>query len=236
MKVNRSRRTAVLALMSMIGASALAEWARPTIKLSDAYKNFKLDDVFPKAFGDWILDASMPVVVPPPDQQAMLDKIYNQTLARTYVNRQGARIMLSVAYGGDQSDGLTVHVPDVCYVAQGFKVGRERDSQMDVGNGFVIPIRVLEATLGGRIEAITYWVMMGNEATVSNAQRRLVSIRYGLRRLIPEGMLIRVSSINPNMDQALELQRVFVRDMVAAIDPGQRARVVGEVSLKPNHG
>lgn len=236
MSANRGRRTAVVALLGMAGASALAEWARPTIKVSDAYKNFKIDDIFPKTFGDWTVDAAMPVVVPPPDQQAMLDKIYNQTLARTYVNRQGARIMLSVAYGGDQSDGLTVHVPDVCYVAQGFKVGRERDSQMDVSNGFTIPIRVLEATLGGRIEAITYWVMMGNEATISNAQRRLVSIRYGFRRLIPEGMLIRVSSINPNMDQALALQGVFIRDMVAAIEPSQRIRVVGEVSLNPNHG
>ena len=231
-----SRRTAVLALLGMTGAAAAAEWARPTIKISDSYKNFKIAEVFPASFAGWTIDTSMPVVLPPPDQQAMLDKIYNQTLSRTYVNRDGYRIMLAVAYGGDQSDGLTVHVPDVCYVAQGFKVAKEHDSQMDVGNGFVIPVRVLEATLGGRIEPITYWVMMGNQATVSNAERRWLSIRYGLRRLIPEGMLIRVSSISADMDQALEAQRGFIRDMVAAISPSQRSRVVGEVSLNRNQG
>lgn len=234
--MNPSRRTAIVALASMVGAAAAAEWARPTIKVSDSYKNFKIDDVFPKSFDGWNIDTSIPVVVPPPDQQAMLDKIYNQTLARTYANANGARIMLSVAYGGDQSDGLTVHVPDVCYVAQGFKVANEHNSQIDLGQGFIIPVRVLQATLGGRIEPITYWVMMGNEATVSDAQRRFVSIRYGLRRLIPEGMLIRVSSISPDMDDALKLQESFIKSMVANLAPAQRNRVVGEVSLKPNQG
>ena len=231
-----SRRTAIAALAGMVGAAAAAEWARPTVKVSDSHKNFKLDDVFPASFAGWTTDTSMPVVLPPPDQQAMLDKIYNQTLSRSYVNRDGVRVMLAVAYGGDQSDGLTVHVPDVCYISQGFKVDKEHDSQIDVGKGFVIPVRVLQATLGGRIEPITYWVMMGNEATVSNAQRRWVSIRYGLRRLIPEGMLIRVSSISADMDQALDMQRGFIRDMVAAIAPSERSRVVGEVSLNRNQG
>jgi len=232
----QSRRTAILTLVGMVGAAAAAEWARPTIKVSDSYKGFKIDEVFPKAFSDWSIDASMPVIVPPPDQQAMLDKIYNQTLARTYVNRDGTRIMLSVAYGGDQSDGLTVHVPDVCYVSQGFKVAKEQDSRLDVGSGFVIPVRTLVATMGARIEPITYWVMMGDEATVSNTQRRLVSLRYGLKRLIPEGMLVRVSSINPDTQQALESQRAFIRALVASISPAQRSRVIGDVSLAPNHG
>ena len=231
-----SRRTAILTLVGMVGAASAAEWARPTIKVSDSYKGFKIDDVFPKSFADWSIDASMPVVVPPPDQQAMLDKIYNQTLARTYVNRNGVRIMLSVAYGGDQSDGLTVHVPDVCYVSQGFRVSKSQDSQLDVGNGFVIPVRVLVATIGARIEPITYWVMMGDEATISNTQRRLVSLRYGLKRMIPEGMLVRVSSINPDTQQALEAQGSFIRALVANISPMQRSRVIGDVSLNSNHG
>ena len=170
-------------MLAMAGSAALAEWARPTVRVSDLHPGFKLEQLFPEHFGDWVIDPHMPVVLPPPDQQALLDKIYNQTLARTYVNRLGERIMLSVAYGGDQSDGLTVHIPDVCYPAQGFKVTDTRDAQLLVAPGFSIPVRHLLTSLGQRIEPVTYWVLMGDEATISNTQRRMVSIRYGLKRL-----------------------------------------------------
>jgi len=218
-------------MAAMMGSAALAEWARPTIKVSDSFKGFKLEAVFPKAFGDWRVDESMPVIMPPPDQQAMLDKIYNQTLARTYVNSQGVRVMLSVAYGGDQSDGLTVHVPDVCYVAQGFRMGEVRDATMQVADRIVIPVRHLMMTMGSRMEPVTYWVLMGDEATTSNTQRKWVAIRYGLKRQIPEGMLIRVSSINPDMDKAIPVHASFINQMMAAMPPEQRERVIGKVSI-----
>jgi len=44
-----------------------------------------------------------------PEQEAQINKIYNQTLTRTYVNPTGERIMLSIAYGGDQTDNMAVH-------------------------------------------------------------------------------------------------------------------------------
>lgn len=226
-----TRRTAFFGATAMVASAAFAEWARPTVRVSDLHPEFKLDQLFPKRFADWHVDENMPVIVPPPDQQAMLDKIYNQTLARTYVDSKGRRVMLSVAYGGDQSDGLTVHIPDVCYVSQGFKVELGRDDRMEVQPGFQIPVRHVLATFGPRIEPITYWVLMGDEATISNTQRRLVSIRYGLRRLIPEGMLIRVSSINPDMPQALDLHRRFILDLVAQVPPAERERLVGKVNF-----
>ena len=67
----------------MTGGAALAEWARPKIKVSDEHKDFSLEQLFPKTFGDWVVDESLPVIVPPPDQQALLEKIYNQTPTST---------------------------------------------------------------------------------------------------------------------------------------------------------
>lgn len=218
-------------MLAMAGSAALAEWARPTIRVSDLHPGFKLEQLFPEHFGDWVVDPHTPVVLASPDQQALLSKIYNQTLARTYVNRRGERVMLSVAYGGDQSDGLTVHIPDICYPAQGFKVTDTRDDRLTVAPGFVIPVRHLLTTLGQRIEPVTYWVLMGDEATTSNTQRRMVSIRYGLRRLIPEGMLIRVSSINPDMAAAVATHTRFVAELVASTPPGERERIVGKVNF-----
>lgn len=226
-----TRRVAAVAMLAMGGSAALAEWARPTIKVSDLHPGFKLEQVFPERFGDWVVDPNVPVVVPPPDQQALLNKIYNQTLARTFVNRRGERVMLSVAYGGDQSDGLTVHIPDICYPGQGFKVTETQDARLSVAPGFVIPVRHLLTTLGPRVEPVTYWVLMGDEATTSNTQRRLVSLRFGLKRLIPEGMLVRVSSINPDMQAALAVHARFVNDLVASVPPADRERIVGKVNF-----
>lgn len=226
-----SRRIALTAMLAMGASAALAEWARPNRRVSDLHPGFKLEQIFPDHFGDWIIDPHVPVVVPPPDQQALLSKIYNQTLARTYVNRRGERVMLSVAYGGDQSDGLTVHIPDICYPGQGFKVTDTRDARLAVGPGFVIPVRHLLTTLGQRIEPVTYWVLMGDEATISNTQRRMVSLRYGLQRLIPEGMLVRVSSISPDMEAALAVHARFINDLVASVPAADRERVVGKVNF-----
>lgn len=57
-----------------------------------------------------------------PELANNLDKLYSQTLTRTYINNDGYRIMLSVAYGENQlsSDVTQVHRPEFCYVAQGF--------------------------------------------------------------------------------------------------------------------
>ena len=229
-----SRRTALGALAAMLSASALAEWARPTIKESDLRPGFKLETLFPISFGEWVVDDSIPVIVPPPDLQARLDRIYNQTLARTYINRRGERVMFSVAYGGDQSDGLTVHQPEVCYVAQGFKLEWTRPAAMKL-EGLTIPVRQLLTTLGRRVEPITYWILVGDQAIISNTERRLVTLRYGLKRRIPEGMLVRVSSIDPSIDTtpAFQLQAHFVQEMVAAIPPEHRAWVIGSVPIKP---
>jgi EpsI family protein len=226
-----NRRVAAVAMLAMAGSAALAEWARPTLRVSDLHPGFKLEQLFPERFGDWVIYPYSRVVVPPPDQQALLDKIYNQTLTRTYVNSQGERVMLSVAYGGDQSDGLTVHIPDVCYPAQGFKVTDSRNDRLTVSPGFAIPVRHLLTTLGPQIEPVTYWVLMGDEATVTGTQRRLVSIRYGLRRLIPEGMLVRVSSYNADMTAAAAVHARFIADLVASVPAQERERIVGKVNL-----
>ncbi|MEO3693380.1 exosortase-associated protein EpsI, B-type [Roseateles paludis] len=226
-----TRRVAIFGSAAMLGSAALAEWARPTVRVSDLHPGFKLEELFPGSFGEWRVDENVPVVVPPPDQQAVIDKIYNQTLARTYFNAKGQRVMLSVAYGGDQSDGLTVHIPDVCYATQGFKVEAGRDDRLEVRPGFFIPVRQLVAKMGPRVEPITYWVLMGDEATITATQRRLVSIRYGLRRLIPEGMLVRVSSINPDQAEAIQVHSRFIRELLAQLPEPEHERVVGKINL-----
>ena len=118
-------RKVVLLVALMLLAAAAGEWMRPTYRLSEHKPAVVLDKQVPEAFGEWRLDRSITPVLPDPGLQSMLDALYSQTLARTYINPQGQRIMLSIAYGSDQSNEATaVHRPEFCYSAQGFTVNQ----------------------------------------------------------------------------------------------------------------
>ena len=84
----------------------------------------------PESFGDWIALTGQPAQVVNPQTKALLDSLYSQILTRTYVHKDGYRIMLSMAYGDDQRGGLQAHRPEVCYPAQGFKVGSRADGPL----------------------------------------------------------------------------------------------------------
>lgn len=164
-----------------------------------------------------------------PDVQAQLDKIYGQTLSRTYVNDQGERVMLSIAYGANQvSEDLQVHRPEYCYAAQGFQVSKGAEETLAYGPG-QLPVKRLQASQGPRIEPITYWITIGDRATLPGFGRKLTQLSYGLTGKIPDGMLIRVSSITPDSQKGYQLQDQFVKDMLDSVSPAQRVRLTGSL-------
>ena len=224
--MNALRWKAILLCFLMAASAAMAHFARPTVKIADSGPRVDLETLFPREFGDWRIDTRTPVVLPSPDLQAKLDAIYNQVLSRTYVNGNGERIMLSVAYGGDQSDGTNAHRPEVCYPAQGFQVLGNEAGTIDL-DGRQMPVRRLQSRLGPRYEPITYWIVVGDKVVTSGTQQKLVQLRYGVRGLIPDGMLVRVSSIGTDAKAGYALQASFVNDMVRSIEQERRLRITG---------
>lgn len=228
--MSRTRWRALGVMLSMMLVSALAYWMTPTVHMSDTLGKPDLETLFPKEFNGWRLDARAAMVLPSPDTQALLNSIYNQTLTRTYINAAGYRIMLSVAYGGDQSDGTRAHLPEVCYPAQGFQITANTSGQL-VLDDRQVAVRHLMATYGTRDEPITYWLVVGDRVTVSRMDQKLAQFRLGLKGLIPDGMLVRVSSIDSNRDRGYQQQAVFLADMAAAVPPAGRDRVFGTLSI-----
>jgi len=223
-----ARLKALLALALMVLALAAAHAWRPTARLADSRPKVVLDTLFPKAFGRWVEDTRMPVQLVSPDTQAMINKIYNQTLSRTYVNAQGERIMLSVAYGGDQSDATRAHVPEVCYPSQGFQVLAKQNSSFTAG-GQLVPVRQMLAQLGARIEPVSYWVVVGEHIAISGTQQKLAQLRYGFKGMVADGMLVRVSNIDSDRNTAASyaLHQSFIQAMAPAIPASLRDRVLG---------
>jgi EpsI family protein len=227
----RLQRSYVLILVALMILAFLAgEWLRPTYRLAQHKPPIVLDKQVPEAFGDWKVDRSLIPVLPDPSLQAALDVLYSQTLARTYINTKGQRVMLSIAYGSDQSNEATaVHRPEFCYSAQGFRVKVLGIDNVQLG-GAPLQVQRLLGVLGQRVEPITYWITLDEAATLPGLGRKIQQIRLGLLGKIPDGMLVRVSSISASEAESFELQRVFLEQMYLALPLGMRNRYFGERS------
>lgn len=211
----------------MLLASGLAVAMKPTKLAADSGPRVQLDAMVPTRFGGWEIDKSIVPVQVSPDLQAKLNQVYDQTLSRTYVNRTGDRIMLSIAYGGNHGEGMQTHRPEVCYPAQGFNIVRALGStsiQTAVGG---LPVTRLVAALGSRVEPITYWVVVGTKRTDFGARMKLAQLRYNLTGIIPDGMLVRVSSIDRDDGRAYAIQETFISDFLTAIKDTDRLRLMG---------
>lgn len=223
---NANRRIALFALGAMAASAALGVALKPTKLLAKERKLGSLEVLIPKAFGDWRLDPySMPLQVSP-DQLAFVNTIYAQTLSRTYLNSAGARVMLSLAYVEQQSDEWGVHLPEVCYPAQGFKMRDASISPLQAA-GAAMQVNRVVATLGSRIEPITYWVTVGDQISTRSSERKLMQMRYALKGVIPDGMLVRISSIDADASRAYALQANFVEAMHAALSREVEALMFG---------
>lgn len=224
---DRQTRRAVLATLLMAGASAAAWRLTPTQRMSTLHGEFNLEAQIPKQFGDWQLDAAAVGGVVNPQQEELLKQLYSQILSRTYVNSRGQRVMLSIAYGNDQRDGLQLHYPEVCYPAQGFQLASNRKVELHLA-GASIPARRLETVFGRqRYEPVTYWTVIGETAVRGGTDKKLAEMRYGFRGLIPDGLLFRVSSIDRDTAAAFALQDQFAGALLAALPAGIRGRFAG---------
>ncbi len=218
--------TALTLAVLMCGASVAGIATRPSAKAADKGNVISLDTMVPKGFGDWTELRDQGVQVVNPQTKELLDKLYSQILTRSYVNKQGYRIMLSLAYGDDQRGGLQAHRPEVCYPAQGFALGKVEDGALPTAFGN-IEVRRLSTTLGARNEPVTYWLTVGDQVIKSKFDQRIAQIRLGLTGQIPDGLLFRISSIDNDAARGFEMQQKFAADMMAAVPAATRKQLSG---------
>ncbi|MFS2215447.1 exosortase C-terminal domain/associated protein EpsI, partial [Telluria sp. Tellsp104] len=140
--MNRRFMASVLLGVAMAGTSALTGALTPKQKVAAVQERFDLEAMIPKRFGNWTVDNSVVPLTPDETQKELIATLYDQTLARTYVNDAGQRVMLSIAYGGDQSKQLQLHLPEVCYVAQGFDMVQDHKAELPTHYGSV-PVKRL---------------------------------------------------------------------------------------------
>jgi EpsI family protein len=223
--MNPTRRTALGLAVGMGAASLLAAIGKPRA-IDGPGPRLDLDKLIPSEFGPWRTDAAMKSFVRPAAAQAKRFSIYDQVLERSFIGPDGQAVMLSMAYGSEQSAGLQLHRPEVCYQSGGFVVRGTHTALMPLG-ALQLPVTRLHAELPGRPEPITYWTLLGGVVVADASSFRLRRLSFAARRELVDGLLVRVSSIDPDTNRAYALHQAFALDMERAMAPADRAKVFG---------
>jgi EpsI family protein len=216
--------TPFIVAVGMVGTAVAAPVLKPVA--DPAAAAFDLERAVPAAFAGWSIDPEVVPLPPAPDVQANLARLYRRIVARTYVNAAGERMMLTVAHGGDQSDALKAHRQEACYRAQGFAIQGLGHGAL-VASGRSIDVTRFLARRADRSEPVTYWFTMGDRVVLGRLERLGVQLANGLRGRVPDGLLVRVSSLDGDPARAYAAQAAFVAALVAAVPERHVARLAG---------
>lgn len=219
----------IAAIAIMWGSVVTAEVLKPRKYWADALGEPKYEKIMPHGFGDWeeLPYASRAIV--DPVQAETLAKIYSETFGRTYRHKPTGRIiMLSIAYGRDQSTDTSLHTPEQCYPSQGFRINETAAHDIATPFGPIKAIR-LSTTMGPRVEPLTFFVRVGDGVARGSKERNLARLHMAVKGYLVDGMLFRVSEITTKPD-SFELQDKFVNEILQVIGPEGRKRVIGNAA------
>jgi EpsI family protein len=224
--MNNRTVTALVAALLMCITAASANYVKPTHHFSDTRGDRKLAQIVPAQFGDW-KQQDNPGSIVNPQQAQLLDELYSEQVSRTYISADGYRIMLSIAYGKNQNDSFQVHLPEICYPAQGFQVISNKRMTIDTSFGSISAKQLKTTYQTQRVEPVTYWTTIGNHVVESGTDKKLKEMRYAMDGQIADGLLFRISSIDADLPRAFERQKQFVSTMMNSLTADDRLRLAG---------
>lgn len=212
----------------VIGAAmALSAWLGVALQpeRADAARRPPLETSIPVEFGEWRVESRAPTPLIP-NADLGEKKEYSDRLVRTYRSVKGELVMLSIAYNGEQRGDLKAHRPEFCYRGQGFDINAVQDGELATRFG-TFPVRRMLARSWRRDEPITYWMTIGDEVRLPGIGRHMAMFAHGLSGETADGMLVRVSSLDPDAASAWKLHQRFVEALLERLPVRDRARLAG---------
>ncbi|EJN08099.1 exosortase B [Herbaspirillum sp. YR522] len=188
-----------------------------------------IETMIPHRFGQW-------VEVPSPYLQVDLsvgeeggnssEQPYDSVVMKTYRNAQGEQVMLALAYARQQRQEVKIHRPEVCYTAQGFVELNHARVEIAAAPGMSVTGDRFLMQNKNRIEAVSYWIRMGDAFPRGGWETRMKLLKDGLDGKVPDGILVRASSLMTDpaqVEAAYLLQEGFLKDLVGAVGPQAKA-------------
>lgn len=204
-----------LAFASVAGVAA----ARLPNKNLDYLGKQKLESVIPDKIGRWNYVSSSGLVVPPEDQ--MIRALYSQLVTRVYSDGSGPPIMLLVAQSATQTGILQIHRPEICYTAGGYQLSAIEPHVVGLPWG-ALPTLSMSATSDSRTEQLVYWTRIGDRLPKSWREQRMVVAMDNLRRIIPDAIMVRVSTFGNDKARALASMDEFIVSLMNSVSPQVR--------------
>lgn len=225
---------AALAAAAILATAVLAKVLEPRELMARSTASLNLEQAIPQKFGEWTFNPGVGLVTPTesPDYaepDANSSRVYAKELGRGYTDPQGNLVMLLVAYGPVQNHRLKAHRPEFCYTANGFVVSKKTSGEVTY-NKSVPPLKLtrLITEREERFEPVTYWLRTGDEVATGIVDQQIIRLKYGLRGIIPDGALVRVSTVGIPADASFKLQDRFIQELLAAVSPETRKFLIGQ--------
>ncbi len=217
-----SRRNMLMGA-ALLGTAAAA-FAREPRETMRRLKPGELEAMIPVKIGQWDFETRSGLVLPPDDP--LVKSLYSDVLTRVYVSDDRPPVMLLIAYSNTQNGMLQLHRPEVCYPAGGYRLTETQTKSLAIGPGLNIPARFFSAESPARTEQVMYWTRIGTESPTSWSGQRAAVVRANLNRVIPDGILVRVSTVLPDYGSAEPVLREFASSMINALQSNGRKLLV----------
>lgn len=222
------RRFAWWSVCAWLLIAAFSLYLRQRVEPRYSFAAHSLDQAIPMVAGDWTVRSSDRVQIVNPELQQSLLRDYSDIVSRTYVNsRTHGEVMLSIAYGGDQSHDRQVHKPEVCYPAQGFVIDSVRRAEFQLEDRRV-PVTTLHAVRGARSEFIAYWIVEGQSIVRGALQQNLHRTWMAMHGVREDGLLFRVSTLSVDVNQSQAMLQAFSAALLTSAGPSLRDKLVPE--------
>jgi EpsI family protein len=217
-------RRSMLIGTALLGVGGVAMARQPKPNATPVRKE-ALDRMVPAQIGGWAYRDTSGLVLPPPD--GLSDSLYSGLVTRTYVSPDRLPMMLLVAYSNVQDGMLQVHRPETCYPASGYRLSPTHFEHVPNGVGGGISASAFSADGISRTEQVLYWTRIGNLFPTSWLDQRLAVVRANLDGVIPDGVLVRISTLAPDMDAAHADLAAFAAQLVKSASPTARQLLIG---------
>ena len=222
--LSKSLLVFALLMASAVGALLLT----PNLQSTKTVPNF--EKIIPKQFADWKeIPASFTQVSLSTGTNDLVNQLYDQVLLRTYMNSKGDKVMLALAYAREQKQDIKIHRPEICYIAQGFKVLSKKHHVINISPNKFIPAERLLANNQSRNEAVSYWIRIGDQYPKDGMAARLQIFREGLKGKILDGILVRASTTLNDDNGALiafDTQEKFLIELISALEDKEKGLLI----------
>jgi EpsI family protein len=234
MNWRRIQVTPIVLALAMISTALGVEWLQPQAQPLTDHQS--LAQSIPAQFGDWKEVSGVADQIDPGKGTAdepNMDRPYDDVLMRTYQNSRGDVVLLALAYGRNQRQEVKIHRPDVCYTAQGFQLVKRSSMALPMSGTEGAPIQGMRMLVKapGRVEAVSYWIRIGDLYSRSAWQTRTHIFTEGLHGRVVDGILVRVSQVVPDAasatTQRFALQEDFLAQLVHALPADARGLLIG---------